>query len=58
MADTVKNAMTLNNIQDHEDIVREFIFEMDRDDWEEFLDSKHHYLNGAKEVIIMNEVNF
>jgi hypothetical protein len=31
VADTVKNAMALNNIQDHEDIVREFIFEMNYD---------------------------
>ena len=49
--------MALNNINDHEDIVQEYIYKLDIDSWDQILEDKSKWLNGNILYSIENEVN-
>lgn len=49
--------MALHNIQQHEQIVCEKIFQKDQQEWTEFIDFYSRWLNGEKVYSIENEVS-
>jgi hypothetical protein len=49
--------MALNNIQDHEDMVRQYVLKKNIDEWDNMIQTHLPWLNGAVLVPIENEVN-
>lgn len=56
VADTVKTCLALHNIKAHEDIVREYMFEMNETDWNDMLREKQEEFLGEKIIPLLNQV--